>query len=172
VDGEDFYGDGVNMAARLEGLAGPGGIACSATVRDHVVNKLQLRFIDQGEQTVKNILQPVRVYIVDWEEASIAGASPPANVPRPRSNKPSVAVLPFSNMSNDPEQEFFSDGITEDIITDLSKASGLFVLGRNTVFTYKGKAVHLERVAKELGVAYLVEAPCARPDRKCASTPS
>lgn len=157
VDGDDFYGDGVNMAARLEGLAGPGGIACSAIVRSQVGNKLELEFLDQGEKTVKNIAQPVHVYFVNLGQPAQADAVSVAGVKAPRSDKPSIAVLPFQNMSNDPEQEFFSDGMTEDIITDLSKVSGLFVLGRNTVFTYKGKAVNLEQIAKELGVAYVVE---------------
>jgi len=155
VDGEDFYGDGVNMAARLEGLAGPGGIACSAVVRNQIGNKLELEFIDQGEKTVKNITQPVHVYFINPK--GVRGGSAEVSQKRVRTDKPSVAILPFSNMSNDPEQEFFSDGITEDIITDLSKVSGLFVLGRNTVFTLKGKAVDLEMVAKQLGVSYLVE---------------
>ncbi len=159
VDGDDFYGDGVNMAARLEGLAGPGGIACSAVVRNQIGNKLEMEFLDQGEKTVKNIAQPVHVYFINMAEsvprdAPQAGA---ATQPSARTDKPSVAVLPFSNMSNDPEQEFFSDGITEDIITDLSKVSGLFVLNRNTVFTYKGKSLNLEQIAKQLGVSYLVE---------------
>lgn len=158
VDGDDFYGDGVNMAARLEGLAGPGGIACSAVVRDQVGNKLELEFLDQGEKTVKNIAQPVHVYFVNLGAPANGSLKTTVGAqPRPRPDKPSVAILPFANMSNDPEQEFFSDGITEDIITDLSNVSGLFVLGRNTVFTYKGKAVNLERIAKELGVAYVVE---------------
>jgi adenylate cyclase len=158
VDGDDFYGDGVNIAARLEGLAGPGGIACSAVVRNQVGNKLELEFVDQGEKTVKNIAQPVHVYFVNLGTSTNGQASAAAaGQGRTRPDKPSVAVLPFSNMSNDPEQEFFSDGITEDIITDLSNVSGLFVLGRNTVFTYKGKAVNLEEIAKQLGVAYVVE---------------
>ena len=159
VEGDDFYGDGVNMASRLEGLAGPGGIACSAVVRNQVGNKLDMEFLDQGEKTVKNIAQPVHVYFINLTEAiasspaqSTAGAQA-----RAKSDKPSVAILPFANMSNDPEQEFFSDGITEDIITDLSKVSGLFVLSRNTVFTYKGKSLNLEQIAKQLGVAYIVE---------------
>ena len=155
IDGEDFYGDGVNMAARLEGLAGPGGIACSAVVRNQVGNRLELEFLDQGEKTVKNISQPVHVYFVNLGDE--IGDAAPAAAARMRSDKPSVAVMPFANMSNDSEQEFFSDGITEDIITDLSKVSGLFVLGRSTVFTYKGKAIDLEAVAKQLGVSYVVE---------------
>jgi adenylate cyclase len=167
IDGEDVYGDGVNLAARLEGLAGPGGIACSATVRDQVGDKLELEFIDYGEQTVKNIVRPIRVYFVNWTQTSAEPAPESAGGAVPlRSGKPSVAVLPFTNMSNDPEQEFFSDGITEDIITDLSKASGLFVLGRNTVFTYKGKAVNLERIAKQLGVAYVVEGSVRKAGQK------
>ncbi len=152
VDGDDFYGDGVNMAARLEGLASPGGISCSAAVRTQIGNKLEMEFLDQGEKTVKNIAQPVHVYFINMAEAA-----PTAKGAVPRHDKPSVAVLPFANMSNDPEQEFFSDGITEDIITDLSKVSGLFVISRNTVFATKGKALNLEQVAKQLGVAYIVE---------------
>ena len=157
VDGEDFYGDGVNMAVRLQTLAGPGGIACSAAVRNEIGNKLDLGFADHGDRRVKNISQPVHVYFADWGEG--AGASPagrPGTV-APRPARPSVAVLPFANMSNDPEQEFFSDGITEDIITDLSDVSGLFVLSRHTVFAYKRRAGDLERIAGELGVEYVVE---------------
>jgi adenylate cyclase len=159
VDGDDFYGDGVNLAARLEGLAGPGGIACSEIVRSQVGNKLELDFIDQGEKTVKNIAQPVRVYFVNPGRTMQGGAASATSASGKAllSEKPSIAVLPFQNMSNDPEQEFFSDGITEDIITDLSNVSGLFVLGRNTVFTYKGKSVNLEQAARDLGVAYLLE---------------
>jgi adenylate cyclase len=166
VDGDDVYGDGVNMAARLEGLARPGGIACSAAVREQVGNRLEVEFVDFGEQTVKNIAQPVRVYFVNWSGMASLAGEPLSGPASRRSDKPSIAVLPFDNMSSDPDQEFFADGITEDIITDLSKASGLFVIGRNTVFTYKGKAVHLERVAKELGVCYLLEGSVRRAGRK------
>jgi adenylate cyclase len=167
IDGDDVYGEGVNIAARLEALAGPGGIACSAIVRDQVGTKLELEFVDHGEQAVKNITRPVRVYLVSWgQEPPTFLAAASAGSARVASAKPSVAVLPFTNMSNDPEQEFFSDGMTEDIITDLAKVSGLFVLGRNTVFTYKGRALHLERVAKELGVAYLVEGSVRKAGRK------
>ncbi|HEX3063877.1 MAG TPA: adenylate/guanylate cyclase domain-containing protein, partial [Dongiaceae bacterium] len=114
VEGDDFYGDGVNMAARLESLAGPGGIACSAVVRNQVGNKLELEFLDQGEKTVKNIAQPVHVYFINLATATVTG-TPQATAggqSSPRHDKPSVAILPFANMSNDPEQEFFSDGIT------------------------------------------------------------
>ena len=158
VDGDDCYGDGVNIAARLEGLARPGGIACSAVVRNQVGNKLEQHFLDQGEKTIKNFAQSVHVYFVDLEDDAASEVTPTAAREQARlRDKPSVAILPFSNMSNDPEQEFFSDGITEDIITDLSKVSGLFVLSRNTVFAYKGKALNLEHTARNLGVAYIVE---------------
>lgn len=158
VDGEDFHGDGVNMAVRLEGLAWPGGIACSAAVRDLISNKLAHEFLDQGEKTVKNIVQPVHVYFIDLGAPLQAASPAEAGVATPlRPDRPSVAVLPFSNMSSDPEQEFFSDGITEDIIIDLSNVSGLFVLGRHSVFTYKGKEVDLVSAARQLGVAYVVQ---------------
>ena len=157
VDGDDFYGDGVNLASRLEGLAGPGGIACSAMVRTQVGNKLEVEFLDKGEMTVKNIAQPVHVYFINLGQTALAGTVPATGRASSRSEKPSIAVLPFVNMSNEPEQEFFSDGITEDIITDLSNVSGIFVLSRNTVFTYKGKNVNLEQIARDLGVAYVVE---------------
>ena len=155
VEGDDLFGDGVNVAARLEGVARPGGLAVSQSVRDYVGNKLDLEFRDQGEQQLKNIDHLVRVFDVDFDpdaakEACGTGATFAAD-------KPSIAVLPFNNLSGDPEQEFFSDGITEDIITDLSKISGLFVVGRNTSFTYKGRSVQLPRVASELGVKFLLE---------------
>ncbi len=168
ADGEDFYGDGVNIASRLEGLAHAGGIACSEVVRAQIGNKLEIEFQDQGEKTVKNIAQPVRVFFINLARSAApdmpqSGASPDNTL---RSARPSVAVLPFSNMSNDPEQEFFSDGITEDIITDLSNVSGLFVLGRNTVFTYKGRSVKLEQIARELGVSYLLEGSVRKAGQK------
>jgi adenylate cyclase len=153
VEGDDLFGDGVNVAARLEGVARPGGIAVSHSVREHIGNKLDLRFEDRGDQQLKNIEQPVRVYDIGLEEpAAISGA-----VESPAESRPSIAVLPFNNMSGDPEQEFFSDGIAEDIITDLSKISGLFVVGRNTSFTYKGMSFQLPKVAAELGVKFLLE---------------
>jgi len=148
VEGERIYGDGVNIAARLEGLAAAGGICISGIVYDQVETKLALGYEYLGEQTVKNIAKPVQVYRVQMK----VGASTPM-----APDKPSIAVLPFVNMSGDPEQEYFSDGITEDLITDLSKLSGLFVISRNSVFLYKGKAVKPEQVSQELGVRYVLE---------------
>lgn len=155
VQGEDLFGDGVNVAARLESVAKPGGLSVSQSVRDHVGNKLDLLFRDKGEQQLKNIAQPVRVYDVVLEPD--AGRAASAKGVASGADKPSIAVLPFNNMSGDPEQDFFSEGISEDIITDLSKVSGLFVLGRHTSFAYKGKSENLERIATELGVRYLLE---------------
>ena len=151
VQDEDIFGDGVNVAARLERIAKPGGIAISGSVRDQIGNRLDLVFEDMGEHKLKNIEQPVRVYSLSQEESTIANTAPNPD------QRPSIAVLPFSNMSGDPEQEYFSDGITEDIITDLSKISGLWVAARNTVFTYKNKPVTVEQIARDLGVAYILE---------------
>jgi adenylate cyclase len=151
VDGDDIYGDGVNVAARLESFAEPGGIAVSGSVRDHVGNRLDLQFEDRGEQQLKNIERPIRVYNVRVEPPSAA------DVNKKKDDRPSIAVLPFNNMSGDPEQEYFSDGITEDIITDLSKISGLFVVARHTSFTYKSKPVKVQQVGQELGVGYILE---------------
>ena len=151
VEGDDIYGDGVNVAARLESIAPPGGIAVSQSVRDHVGNRLSVTFEDCGEQQLKNIEKPIRVYDVLLEEFHPAGMTATKN------ERPSIAVLPFNNMSGDPEQEYFSDGITEDIITDLSKVSGLFVVARHTAFTYKGKPVNVQVVGQQLGVAFVLE---------------
>ncbi len=155
VDDDDLFGDGVNVAARLESVARPGGIAVSQSVRDNVGNRLDLKFEDIGDQQLKNIEFPVRVYNVLFEEASPRADGRAA--PEPEGERPSIAVLPFNNMSGDPEQEYFSDGITEDIITDLSKVSGLFVIGRNTCFGYKGMAPQLQQVAQDLGVKFILE---------------
>ncbi len=206
VEGEDIYGDGVNVAVRIEGLAEPGGICISRAARDQVRDKLDYTLDDLGKHEVKNIARPVRVFRVSthgegaetagstrggprpWRWAAAAGVviviasglatwqlwpSAPAPVattaPAPEvvseqapapiqlPDKPSIAVLPFINMSDDPEQEYFSDGITEDIITDLSKISGLFVVARNSSFTYKGKAVKVRVVGRELGVRHVLE---------------
>jgi adenylate cyclase len=197
VEGERIYGDGVNIAARLEGLAEAGGMCVSGTVYDSIENKLPLGYEYLGEHAVKNIAKPVRVYrvltepeamrsLVDRDKkahpryrrrahlpvvailVATAGvvtiwnlylrpAPPPAEVSLELPEKPSIAVLPFVNMSDDPQQEYFSDGITDDLITDLSKISGLFVIARNSVFAYKGKAVKMEQVSRELGIRYVLQ---------------
>src|SRR5207249_4148274 len=151
VEEGDIFGDGVNLAARLESIAPVGGIAVSQSVRDHVGKRLDLAFEDMGERRLKNIEAPIRVYSISVARPSSDGAASAGQ------EKPSIAVLPFLNMSGDPEQEYFSDGITEDIITDLSKVSGLFVVARNTVFTYKGKTAEVQEVAKHLGVNFVLE---------------
>src|SRR6202047_4185335 len=203
VDGEQIYGDGVNVAARLESLAEPGGICVSGTVCEHLGNRLSLRYEDLGEQSVKNIAKPVRVFRVLMEAGgaatptrkiqgiarkyvrrgifSIAGLAtiaatiifvqhlslrpptttasiPPKQSPAlPLPDKPSIAVLPFTNMSGDRDQEYFSDGITDDLITSLSRLPDLFVIARTSTFTYKGKAVKVQDIGRELGVAYVLE---------------
>lgn len=157
VDGEDLYGDDINIAARLVELAQPGNVICSAGIRHQVGSKLNLSFQNLGEKELKNISPAVQVYLVDPQAMRVnGGTGKPPGVLRPSGEKPSVGVLPFINMSGDPEQDYFSDGITEDIITDLSKASELFVLSRNAVFRHKDSHDNLERIAAELGVAFLV----------------
>ncbi len=210
VQGEQIYGDGVNIAARLEALADPGGICISGTVYDQIKNKLVLEYEYQGEQTVKNIAEPVRVYriVMESETAPTIGKGQEDSATGPKTrrvgtahltwtvlasvgllvaggiltllypslssfrtphsairdqealplpDKPSVAVLPFTNISGDPEQEYFSDGLTEDLTTDLSKISGLFVIARNSSFVYKGKAVDVGEIQRKLGVRYVLE---------------
>src|SRR6266851_4691861 len=203
VDGEQIYGDGVNVAARLESLAEPGGICVSGTVYEHLGNRLALGYEDLGEQAVKNIAKPVRVFRVLMEAGaaatpatqiqgvarkyvrrgvfSIAGLAiiaatiifvqhlslrpptpsasiPPAQPPAlPLPDKPSIAVLPFTNMSGDSQEEYFSDGITGDIITALSRSPDLFVIDRASTFAYKGKSVGVQQVSRELGVKYVLE---------------
>jgi len=195
VKGDALFGDGVNVAARLEGLAEPGGICISGSVFEQIKHKLSLGFEDMGRQEVKNIAEPISAYRLvpgpvsvqaktrgarGWRipviaavvvvivalAGSLAWWQPwapdvePASVEKmayPLPDKPSIAVLPFTNMSGDPEQEYFSDGITEDIITDLSKVSGLFVTSRTATLRYKGKPVDPRRVSRELGVRYLLE---------------
>jgi adenylate cyclase len=155
IEGEDIFGDGVNVAARLQEIAPVGGIAVSQSVRNHVGKRLDLIFEDTGERRLKNIERPIRVYSVSLEALPTEQTSGVASA-HPQ-ERPSIAVLPFINMSGDPEQEYFSDGITEDIITDLSKVSGLFVVARNTAFTYKGKSLEVQEVAKRLGVNFILE---------------
>src|SRR5438552_10038186 len=235
VEGERIYGDGVNIAARLEALAEPGGICISGTVYEHIKNKLALRYEDLGEQTVKNIAKPVRVWRVVMDEAAAALAeqgvlrqaqherestpvtlslskgdrrtrrvgtahrawvvvavaglvllvggtvtvrylllpTPNTQPPTPSTqpepalplpDKPSIVVLPFVNMSKDPDQEYFSDGLTEVLTGDLSKISSLFVIARNSAFTYKGKAVKVQDVGREMGVRYVVEGSVLKAD--------
>ena len=156
VEDGDLFGDGVNVASRIEGVGRPGGVAVSSAVKENVGNRLDVGFEDMGEHNLKNIAQAVRVFNVGPPQAEAKPESSGQVVPA-EEEKPSIAVLPFNNMSGDPEQEYFSDGIAEDIITDLSKVSGLFVVGRNTSFGYKGQSPNLMTVASELGVKYLLE---------------
>jgi len=151
LDDDDIYGDGVNIAARLEALAEPGGICVSRVVHDQVRDKLDVVFEDMGEQQVKNIARPVHIWRVRL------GAKPAVSAPLALPDKPSIAVLPFQNMSGDPEQEYFADGMVEEIITALSRIRWLFVIARNSSFTYKGKPVDVKQVARELGVRYILE---------------
>ena len=170
IDGDDIFGDGVNVAARLETLAEPGSICVSRVVRDQVRDKLAFAFEDMGEQQVKNIARPVRVFRVrpdgplpnpppptgegNARSVRVGAAEPP---PLPLPDKPSIAVLPFQNMSGDPEQEYFADGMVEEIITALSRIRWLFVIARNSSFTYKGQAIDVKQVGRDLGVRYVLE---------------
>jgi adenylate cyclase len=188
VDGDDFYGDGVNLASRLEALAKPGGIACSAVVCQQIGNKLEIEFIDQGEKTVKNLAQPVHVYFINLGSLTDAPATPGHYGPRAEPLylatlasvgqslpeklmavpvRRSIAVLPFVNMSGDAEQEFFTDGLTEDIITDLSNVPGFFVIARNSTFAYKGKPTDVRQIARDLGVRYVLEGALGDPTSVC-----
>ncbi|MGO8916630.1 MAG: adenylate/guanylate cyclase domain-containing protein [Stellaceae bacterium] len=157
VEGRDLYGDGVNIAARLEALAEPGGICISETVLNHARDKVSFEVEDAGEQTLKNIARPIHVYRIivapRWPQAAPRSQDPELALP----DKPSIAVLPFQNMSGDPEQEYFVDGMVEDIITALSRMRWLFVIARNSSFTYKGRAVDVKWVGRELGVRYVLE---------------
>jgi adenylate cyclase len=158
VDEGDMFGDGVNVAARIEALAAPDEICVSASVREQVGEKLPIRFADLGEHGVKNIARPVRVYRVEKGGApSIGLVVDTTKVPLPLPDKPSIAVLPFQNMSGDPDQEYFADGMVEEIITALSRVRWLFVIARNSSFTYKGQAVDVKQVSRELGVRYVLE---------------
>jgi adenylate cyclase len=156
IDEGDIYGDGVNVAARLEALAEPGGICVSRVVRDQVRDKLDFAFEDRGEQQVKNIARPVRSYFVQLSDRRPASLAAAPDAP-PLPDKPSIAVLPFANMSGDPEQEYFVDGMVEEIITALSRIRWLFVVARNSSFSYKGKSPDVKQVGRELGVRYVLE---------------
>jgi adenylate cyclase len=163
IDDNDIFGDGVNVAARLEALAEPGGICVSRVVRDQVRDKLAILFEDMGEQQVKNIARPVRAYrVVLAERAERSSILSDTVAPRPLPDRPSIAVLPFNNVSGDPEQEYFVDGITEDIITTLSKWRWFLVIARNSTFAYKGKPVDLKEVGRDLGVRYVLEGSMRR----------
>jgi adenylate cyclase len=151
----DIFGDGVNVAARLEALAEPGGICVSSRVQEDALGRLDLAFEDLGEQALKNIVRPVRVFRVRPER--MASMSLPALPALAMPDKPSIAVLPFQNMSGDAEQEYFADGMVEEIITALSKIHWLFVIARNSSFTYKGQAIDIRRVGRELAVHYVFE---------------
>jgi len=159
IEGDDIYGDGVNVAARLEGLAEPGGICISRAARDQVRDKVPIKFEDLGEQQVKNIPRPIRAFgvLLEIPDAVVAPAEAKPAPATPVSEKPSIAILPFTNMSGDPEQEYFSDGITEDFITGLSKNRAFFVISRGTSFKYKGTSVDVSQVAQELAVRYVLE---------------
>ena len=168
IDGDDIFGDGVNIAARLEALAEPGGICVSRTVITQTRGKLDCPTADLGEQALKNIAQPVHVFRVLAEPK----AMPEPSLPLP--DKPSIAVLPFQNMSGDPEQEYFADGMVEEITTALSRIRSLFVIARNSAFTYKGRAVDVRQVGRELGVRYVLEGSVRKAGSQSSSstTPS
>jgi adenylate cyclase len=166
VEGGDIFGDGVNVAARLESLSDPGGICISRMVRDQIRDKLAYDFEDLGEQSVKNIARPMRVYalgpqaVADLPTSSVLATpsiSELAVAPRL-----SIVVLPFANLGNDPEQQYFADGITEDVTTDLSRIAGMFVISRNTAFTYKDKRIDTKQIGRELGVRYILEGSVRR----------
>jgi TolB-like protein/class 3 adenylate cyclase/cytochrome c-type biogenesis protein CcmH/NrfG len=164
VDGDDIYGDGVNIAARLESIAEVGGICVSATVRDHVLDKLGFAFDDLGDQNVKNIPRPVRAFRVQvgGNESPHAAAGQAAARSEPRAPRLSIVVLPFTNIGGDPEQDYFVDGVTESLTTDLSRISGSFVIARNTAFTYKGKPIDVKKIGRELNVRYVLEGSVQR----------
>ncbi len=160
IDGGDIFGDGVNVAARLESIAEPGGICISSSAHDQVRDKLELRFIDLGEQTLKNIARPIRAYAVVRDGLHARGSSitpSPAAAPHL-----SIVVLPFANMGGDPEQDYFVDGVTESLTTDLSRVNGAFVIARNTAFTFKGRPVDVKRLGRELNVRYVLEGSMQR----------
>ena len=162
VEGDDIYGDGVNIAARLEPLAEPGGICVSSIVNESVGNRIDVRFQDSGDISVKNMDRPIRVW--KWHPSATTPTAARSNAAKPQPNvaTASIAVLPFTNMSGDPEQEYFSDGISEDIITDLSKIAGLMVIARNSSFAYKGRSIDVRAVGRDLGVRSVLEGSIRR----------
>ena len=170
VEDDDIFGDGVNVAARLEALAEPGGLCVSGTVHDQIRDRLDFAFEDLGEQSVKNIARPVHAYGLPPE--TVAALPAPSGPSIPPISQPAVAprlsivVLPFANLSNDPEQQYFADGITEDLTTDLSRITGMFVISRNTAFTYQGKRVDTKQVGRELNIRYVLEGSVRRSDNQ------
>ena len=169
IEGNDIYGDGVNIAARLEPLAEPGGICVSSIVNESVGNRIDVRFQDSGDINVKNIDRPIRIW--KWQPGATIPTTPRSRAAKPEPNAAaSIAVLPFTNMSGDPEQEYFSDGISEDIITDLSKIAGLTVIARNSSFTFKGRSVDIREVGKELGVRSVLEGSIRRASNRVRIT--
>ena len=169
VEGDDIFGDGVNVAARLQEIATPGGICISSRVHEDVRDRLDTAFDNGGIQTLKNIARPVQVW--RWQPGTAESPKPaPTPTALPLPDKPSIAVLPFQNMSGDPEQEYFADGMVEDIITALSRVKSLFVIARNSSFTYKGKAVDVRQVGRELGVRYLLEGSVRKAGNKLRLT--
>ena len=164
IDGGDIFGDGVNVAARLESIAEPGGICISSSAHDQVRDKLELRFIDLGEQTLKNIARPIRAYAVVGDGLGARGGSispSPAAAPHL-----SIVVLPFANMGGDPEQDYFVDGVTESLTTDLSRVNGAFVIARNTAFTFKGRPIDVKKLGRELNVRYVLEGSVQRAGKR------
>jgi adenylate cyclase len=162
VGGDNLFGDGVNVAARLEGMAAPDGICISAAVYDQIRNKVDFSFEDLGERSLKHIGYPVRVFGLRRDPVDESGPTPTGPAPRRPSALPSIAVLPFTNMGGDPEQDYFADGLTEDLITELSRFQELRVIARNSVMTYKGKAVRVQEVGHDLGVRYVLEGSVRR----------
>jgi TolB-like protein/class 3 adenylate cyclase len=162
VEGDDRYGEGVNVAARLQQLADPGGICVSGKVSKEVEKKLAFDFEPMGEQRMKNIAEPVACYRVNLQPQSLAQPGPSMPIPSRLPNRAAIAVLPFTNMSSDQEQEYFADGLAEDLITDLSKVPGLLVISRHSAFAYKGKSIDIRQVAKDLGVRFVVEGSVRR----------
>ncbi|MFK4502685.1 hypothetical protein ABIF86_006976 [Bradyrhizobium japonicum] len=146
VEPHDVFGDGVNIAARLESIAEPGGICISYSAYDHVRGKVGIEFVDLGEQNLKNIDRPIRTYAAAWEAHSLIAPGERAKESLPSPPRLSIVVLPFANLSGDPAQDYFVDGVTESLTTDLSRIRGSFVIGRHTAFTYKGKAVDLRQI--------------------------
>jgi TolB-like protein len=164
VEGGDLYGDGVNVAARLQELADPGGICLSGTVREHIDKKLALAFDDLGPREIKNMARPIQVFRIALDDLPAPEAS------RTGASKPSIAVLPFTNMSGDPDQQYFSDGITEDIITELARYRSLFVIARNSSFQFRGPSVDMGAVRRRLGVRYIVEGSVRRAESRLRVT--